>query len=124
MDEREFIDHIQSAYTPPEMSPNQAAAFDAALRDRLARPDRRWAFGLAGLALAGAAAALFWTLRPAPPAAPALPVEPPQIVVTPPPVESPLEDEAGELLALLDVDDESDLALPDDYEALADVLEL
>ena len=123
MSDQDWTDRLRDAYRPPEMNRQQAAAFDAALSERLQR--RRWrmpAMALGGLALAAAALAL-WVAQPAPAVGPA-----PQLVavadlgVTPQQVAT-AEPEPNEVLALLDTEWDDDEALPDDYLALADALE-
>jgi hypothetical protein len=114
--EEEFVDRLAEVYAPAPMTAAERAAFDAAIRARLERPERRPV--LIPVIGAAAAAALVW------------------FVLTQPigPIGSPGEEESGaavagswedELFLSSDLSasedrDESE-SLPEDYLAIASV---
>ncbi len=143
-DDRAFLDAVRDAYRP---EPTNAAAFDRALRQRLAGGTRRSIFAWGGgLALAAtAAAALIIGLRATetPPERPARPdaataVSLSEVVAAPDEAVEALEanDDAPEasddvFLALTVLEDApeddvefADDTLPDDYLALSDLLDV
>jgi hypothetical protein len=113
-DDRRFSERVGAAFAPPPMTPERAAAFDRALEARRARRVR-WTWPVLVPALAGAAAALWFAVRPAPEPAPA-----------PPPAALASAGEPALAADPLDWIEEDDpaAALPPDYLQLAMIAEL
>ncbi len=113
-DDRRFSERVAAAFAPPPMTPDRAAAFDRALEGRRRR--RRPAWPMLVPALAGAAAALWFALRPAPAPPPVTPVA--VAAADDWPLDEPFFED--------DLFDETDdaAALPPDYLALAMAAEL
>ncbi|MCB9536242.1 MAG: hypothetical protein H6704_08250 [Myxococcales bacterium] len=125
-DDRAFLDAVRDAYRP---EPTNAAAFDRALRQRLAGGARRsifaWGGGLALAATAAAALVIGLRATEAPPPSPARPDGGPAVslseVVAALDVEQALDVEADEALAA--PDDEADDEAADDVFLALTVLE-
>ena len=117
-EDRELIDAIEAGLRPRPMDPVRAARFRRAVEERLERPRTRWRAGLVVAAPAAAGAALWLAIPDAPSPAPTeVAVEEPEA-----------NDEVSPLLyADAEAYDQSltpEDYLPEDYLALASVLDL
>jgi len=106
--EADFVDGLAAHYAPPPWTPAQRARFDEALQARLERPRRR-RFLVPALAVAAAAALVWFSFSPGREVDPSRPV-----------VASAWESELflSSDVSPLDDRDEGE-ALPDDYLAIA-----
>jgi hypothetical protein len=114
--DKEFLDRLAEAYTPEPMTAGRRAAFDEAIRTRLARP-RRGPLLIPALGAAAAAGLLWLVFSPSIGPAPQLAEEESAAVAA-----SSWEDEIFLSSDLGASEDREEIgALPDDYLAIAGV---
>ena len=124
-DEEQWVEDVRRGYSPPELSPAEAAAFDAGLEARLGPRRPLWLLAPALAVAVAAVLFLAWPRGEAP-----APTPPPVALVS---VDAfvdaldPHEALGDEAWADLEVDVEDDealedVSLPDEYLALAEVL--